>query len=100
MEFNLEKAREQFGTGHFASIVQGIGATTHPVRQVPAEARSLFAHALVYTGRLALASQLANSLQEADSSPTAKAEARIALGLLRKRESRIDEACGEFGQCS
>ena len=97
MEFDLEKAREQFETGHFASIAHGIGSTAHHVRQIPAAARSLFiAHALVYTGRLAFASQLANSIHEPDSPISARAEARIALGLLRKREGRIDDACAEF----
>src|SRR4030095_3915589 len=58
-------------------------------------ARSLLAHALVYTGHLGLASQLADSVEKADSL-AAQAESRIALGLLRKREGRIDDACAEF----
>ena len=96
MEFDLEKAREQFETGHFASIAHGIGSSGHRLRNTPAEARSLLAHALVYTGRLALASQLANSIDEADAPIGARAEARIALGLLRKREGRMDAACAAF----
>ena len=94
MEFDLEKARELFNAGQFASIARGLGSTSH-IRQIQPLGRGLLAHALVYTGRLALASQLAYSNDDVDSLP-AKAESRIALGLLRKREGRIDDACAEF----
>src|SRR5262245_16170291 len=96
MEFDLEKARELFEAGQFASITRGLGSFSNSIRQVEPRGRSLLAHALVYVGRLALASQLASSLDESDLPVTARAESRIALGLLRKREGRIDEACAEF----
>jgi hypothetical protein len=96
MEFHLEKAREQFYAGQFASIAHSIGPTTPHIRHLSMSARSILAHTLVYTGRLGLASQLANSIDESDSPISARAEARIALGLLRKREGRIDDACAEF----
>ena len=96
MEFDLERARELFETGQFASITRALGPASSYIRQVQPHGRSLLAHALVYTGRLNLAAQLANSIGSADSPPTAQAESHIALGLLRKREGRIDDACAEF----
>ncbi len=96
MEFDLEKARELFETGQFASITRALGPASNYIRQIHPHGRSLLAHALVYTGRLTLASQLANSIGNVDSPPSAQAESHIALGLLRKREGRIDDACAEF----
>src|SRR5262245_35093001 len=96
MEFDLEKARELFDTGQFATIVRGLGSTANQLSQIEAHGRSLLAYTFVYTGRLGLASQLADSIGHANSSLPAQAESRIALGLLRKREGRIDDACAEF----
>ena len=96
MEFDLEKARELFETGHFATISKGIGSGINQVHQLPPRARSLLAQTLVYTGRLVLASQFANSIDSANAPLTAQAESRIAIGFLRKREGRIDDACAEF----
>ncbi len=96
MEFDLEKARELFDTGQFAVIARGLGSTSSNIRQIPPAARSLLAHASVYTGRLALASQLASSTENVDLPLAAQAESKIALGLLRKREGRIDDACAQF----
>jgi DNA-binding NtrC family response regulator len=100
MEFDLEKARELFEAGQFASIGRGLGSLSNHIRQVDARGRSLLAHALVYTGRLTLASQLADSVDDVNSPLPAQAESRIALGLLRKREGRIDDACAEFRQAA
>jgi tetratricopeptide (TPR) repeat protein len=99
MEFDLEKAKELFDAGQFASIGRGLGSTSSHIRQIDARARSLLAHSLVYTGRLALASQLAESIDVSSPLP-AQAESRIALALLRKREGRIDDACAEFRQAA
>ena len=100
MEFDLEKARELFETGQFASIGRGLGSLSSHIRQIDARGRSLLAHTLVYTGRLTLASQLADSVDHVNSPLPAQAESRIALGLLRKREGRMDEACAEFRQAA
>ena len=62
MEFDLEKARELFETGQFASIAHGIGSTSSHVRQIPACCSEPPSARLVYTGRLAFASQFANSI--------------------------------------
>ena len=96
MEFDLEKARELFDTGQFAVIALGLGSTSSNIRQIPPVARSLLAHASVYTGRLALASQLVSSTENVDLPLPAQAESKIAVGLLRKREGRIDDACVQF----
>jgi DNA-binding NtrC family response regulator len=96
MDFDFVKARKQFDIGHFASITHGLGDTWNRIRHIPPEARSLVAHALVYTGRLALAAQLTKSIENIDLPLSAQAESRIALGLLRKREGQINEACAEF----
>jgi DNA-binding NtrC family response regulator len=96
MEFDLKRAQEQFGKGQFANIITGLGSTLNRIDQIEPDARSLLAHALVYTGRLALASRLADSTNSGDSPVSAKAESRIALGLVRKREGRIEDACAEF----
>ena len=52
MEFDLEKARELFETGQFASITRALGPASNYIRQIHPHGRSLLAHALVYTGRL------------------------------------------------
>src|SRR5678816_1341036 len=96
MEFDLEKARELFESGQFASITRTLGPTSNYIRHIQPRARGLIANALVYTGRLALAAELANSIGNTDSPTAAQAESHIALGLLRKREGRIDDACVEF----
>src|SRR5688572_2252710 len=96
MKLDLEKLREQFESGQFAVIVQGLRITPSQLHIIQPSIRGILAQALVHTGRLALAFQVANSVDSRESSLAAQIESRIALGLLRRREGRIDEACAEF----
>jgi len=96
MEFDLDKTRELFETGQFAAISRTLGSNLTHVYRLQAQARSLLAHTLVYTGRLTLASDLARSIDRSDVSLSSQSESHIVLGLVRKREGRIDDAYTEF----
>jgi len=96
MEFDLDKARELFEIGHFASISRAAGSSSAHLQRLQPAARSLLAHTFVYTGRLTLAADLVRSLAGSDIPLSCRSESHIVVGLIRKREGRIDEACAEF----
>ena len=96
MEFTLEKARDLFDKGQFSTISQAAGARLFIAQTTPPELRVLIAHACVYTGRVQLASNLAESLRHLNASPSVVAHSHIVSGLIRKGEGRIDEASAEF----
>jgi len=97
MEFDLERAQELFDKGHFSSISHAIGPdVAHLKRAQPPEFRILVAQACVYTGRLKAAMELLDTLSGMANSPSVQAASHIVLGLIKKREGRIEEALTQF----
>src|SRR5262245_43419437 len=97
MEFDVERAQELFDRGHFSSISQAAGTDVgHLKRLQPPEFRLMIAHACLYTGGQKLAADLVASLDGQSSSPSVVAGCHIVLGLIKKREGRIEEASTQF----
>src|SRR5262245_63184993 len=97
MEFDLERAQELFDKGHFSSISHAIGPdVAHLKRAHPPEFHIFVAQACVYTGRLKAASELLDTLSGMANSPSVQAASHIVLGLIKKREGRIEEALTQF----
>ena len=100
MDFDLSRARDLFIKGHFSSLSQAAGSDVAQLKRLQPESRVLIAHTCVYTGRVKLASELTQSVQQAGASSSTLAESHIVLGLIRKREGRIEEAATEFRQAA
>src|SRR5688500_14955668 len=96
MEFDLDRVQELFDKGHFSIISQTAGTDIPRLRQLRPELRSLIAHACVYTGRVKIAYELATSLHDPNTPLSTRAESHIVMGLIRKREGRVEDATAEF----
>ena len=96
MEFALGKTQDLFDKGQFHIISQAAGQNFSPLIGLAPELRVLIAHACVYTGRVQVASNLAESVKHADASLSVVAQSHIVSGLIRKREGHVDQAAAEF----
>lgn len=96
MELDLETARRLFDSGQFLGVLRRIVLSRNALLQLPPKVRAVVAHALVYTGKAPLASELVQSILHTDSSKSLQSEAHLVCGLIRKREGLIDSALVEF----
>jgi hypothetical protein len=97
MEFTVGKAQDLFDKGQFHTISHAAGREDSSfLASLPPELRVLIAHACVYTGRIQIATSLAESAKRANESPSVVAQAHIVTGLIRKREGQVDKAAAEF----
>jgi DNA-binding NtrC family response regulator len=96
MEFTLERTKDLFDKGQFSIISHAAGSDVSPLRLLPPDVRILIAHANVYAGRVQVASALAESVRQSNSSPAAVAQSFIVNGLIDRREGNIERAAANF----
>jgi hypothetical protein len=87
MELTLEKARDLFDKGQFSGLSQASGIDFPSLKLLPPELRVLVAHASVYTGRVQLAADLADSVRQTNAAPSVIAKSHVVSGLIRKRQA-------------
>jgi DNA-binding NtrC family response regulator len=96
MDLTLGKIRDLFDKGQYSKISQAAGSDIAHLKTLQPELRALVAHALVYTARSEIATELSLSLRHSSTPLPVIAESHIVVGLIRKREGLIEEASIEF----
>ena len=96
MEFTFAKTQDLFDKGHFLNISQAAGHEISSLTSLAPEIRVLIAHACVHTGRIQVATNLAQSVMDASPSLSVLAQSHVVLGLIRKRQGFVEQAAAEF----
>ena len=93
MEFDLEKARELFDSGQFATVTRGLGSTLNFLRQIQPRGRTCGECVRLHRPTFSRIATSEFRRQLGFFAVSRPAESRNSPLLLRKARRRIDDAC-------